>query len=581
MSDEDDDPTYSPESDAPETEQLSRKKPSKPTITITRGKPTDFFSEVKEQVNAIKKLPIFDLNEFKLYFNFTYPILRNPAFASIIQYDVADLGILNQDFENCASSMIAYYSRGKGRPLLSSSITIDKMKTSIDLLDWVLFVGLDSIRLELILQRSDNFHIIDYRDIEKILNYFENLNEIELQRLKDFRTECRYKLFDGKINHYIYKHVDGNGKIWYVCRDVELPWHIPIYSNYFNSKAVRPEWATTEEMILLGRMFEGNSKVYDKRNNQPTLHQFFEQVGSMAEKLVPRNVAGQFLSYTRLFPYGKYFYYCKSHNDLRILHSNHLGYCLFLFFPKLLIDSHLNKIWIPFGTTVCQFSGEVRSLDLSVPSNIEMKYGNVHSNHRTYYVVTNKYDDSTRPGLGDCAFFANSCCRRYEKNVNFQCAESHIWTSKSSVIKDQSFLEKFIALNACKNITGQQIKEWNEQNRPYFLSWFNANCILDSEYIFPVEFCYQKKEHRVAKIEQSVGNTMCQCMTSCSGKIPELRGRLDLFDDVLVPREYCSSPEITEKIKTHKDQYRHSRSVMKFKNQVNDYFQLYLNQFSV
>jgi|GEM_PF-5699955 len=573
-------------------EEYRRRKPPRPVHReeLVPGQTIDFYAGEKYQKDAIVKLNIESLASFKTHFHFKLPVVRCPLFAPKLAYKVADYEDLNKEFKSCANAMIAYYGTGKGAPTgprrkkeaqtgsrkKTEHDNIAHMETRITIKDWLLFVGLDTSKLRDILRddmmiEDEEFITIKYDDIEKLLHYFKELPDFELSYLKQERTRHRHNLFRGDADDYICKHVDGTGKIWYVRKDVDLPWFIPVYSNFFNSKAVDPEWATAEEMILQGRMFEGNEKVYDLKDDNTSLHSFFMKMRNMSEKLVPREMRQ--LSYIQMFSYGNLFYYSKTHNDLRILHTNHVGYSLFLFFPKSEVEQNLEKTWIPFGATICEFAGEIRPLDLSVPSRVEMDYSYIRGAGETYFVITNKYDAETRPGIGSCAFFANSTCQLYNERVNFTSSESKIFTSKSTVIKDQSFLEKFISISAEKNITGNDIKTWNDENRKHFLSWFNADCVEVDEWVFPVEFLYERDSKKTRR-EFEMGNTMCQCLTSCSGKIPEFRGRLKLFsDEDLIPRE---KGDPKQKIREHKQK----SDAMRYANTTFNYFDKYMEQYT-
>lgn len=539
-------------------------------VHVVEGQIQDFFAIPKDQKDAIARLRIKNLNDFRRYFSFTYPGIMMSLFANKIKYEANDYTQLKLSFQTGAETLISYYQTAKGRPHDIRRPECENMDSNITDKDWLLFVGLGRSELVDILQRRTNFSRINFGDIENILRYFDGLTDAQLQMKQNHRRQHRYKLFESNPNDYICEYKDGNGKIWYVRKDIDLPWHIPLYSNFFNSKAVKPEWATTEEMILLGKMYESNSKVYIKESLSNSLHSFFQQMRSMSQKLVPKGNSA--LSYIDMFSYGREFYFCRPDHDLRILHTNHIGYCLFLFFQRHEIERELDKYWVPFGSTLCEFTGEIRPLDLSVPSRVEMTYYKPKGNYKTSCVVTNKYDDGHRPGMGSCAFFANSTCQFYNDNINFECKESHIWNSKSNVVKDQAFLEKFIVINACKNITGNDIMAWNNQHRPQFVSWFNSECVQDTELIFPVEFVYQTITQKSLK-EGNYGNTMCQCLTSCSGKLPIMRGRLDLFDEELIHRKF-SDPK--EKIAAHKQ----DPSAMKSANSTHDFFERYLAQFS-
>jgi len=536
-------------------------------VQMERGNPIDLFNHPRDQKTAIIQKKMNTLDEFKMYFNFSYPAIQVPRFSSRSKYDVSNYDSLRGEYNKGAEAMIKYYLTTVGRPRSTKNDPIVNMRTNIPIKDWILFVGLEADDLESILGRKNNFEHINYTDLEKILSYIENLLPFQRQEMLDKRYLQRLKLFQDRPTGYVCQYKDGNGITWYVRRDVDLPWQIPMYSNFFNSKAVSPEWATAEEMIIQGRMYEGNQKVYHGRES--TLHSFYMQLRRISDKIVPKEISrvGHLLSYIQMFSYGSEFDFCKPYNDLRIIHTNHLGYCLFLFFPKSEVTRELDKYWIPYGKFICEFNGEIRPLDMSVPSHVEMQYNKPRGN--TSIVVTNKYDGQTRPGVGSCAFFVNSTCHFHDADVNFTCSESHIWTSNSPVIKEQSFLEKFISINARRNITGAEIKKWNDDHRPLFLSWFNSNCISEDQLIFPVEFLYHKNEGAADPV---VGNTMCQCLTSCSGRLPEFRGRINLFNDALIARS------MSDPWKTIED-HRKLSNAMVFQNQMYDHFWNYLKQY--
>ena len=524
--------------------------------------------DLDDQSAALKSKGITDVDSFSQHYSFTYPSIIYPSnFAEEIKFLAQDEGDLKEQFKECANLMIQKLITGRGNQsgaqAQQDARSDHNMITRVTLADWCYFVGLNEKQVKSILRRNDDLEILHHTDVTAVLDYFNALSPEQLQALKIARRVFKSIYFNSATTAFIFKYLDGNGITWYVRKDVDLPWFIPIDSNYYNSKAVYPPtYANPVEMAMMGRIVHANRNLYDIDN----IDHLMKSMRRMSDLLIPTG-SEALVNYYKLFSIGKHFYFYKPLIDLLVLYTNHLHYCLFLFFKSDVVHRNLDKVLVPKGTTICHFSGEVRPMDESCPNPNDMQFDKSNT-LKGLYVITNMTYQSGRPGVGNCSVFANCCCN---SGTNyFASAESNFEISKSNVIKNGHFIDKHVVVVAIENITGKTILEFNQHNRAVFPLWFNAECIEPNEMIFPVEFSYGKPESNQVQADEK-SNTMCMCMTNCSNKIPEERGRLHFAKEPPRPRTETSRDAIRA--------WKRMVSLPKLGSAQEDYIDWYLKQF--